>query len=77
MGNCKGLKGKALKDCLMASATKRAVKKDSLVASRTKKRDSVVKSRHEKRIKSGAPSRSTSLVTSKPKAKAKAKVKNK
>tara|TARA_R100000544_G_C2199809_1_gene46085 strand:- start:21 stop:233 length:213 start_codon:yes stop_codon:yes gene_type:complete len=67
MANCKGLKGKALKDCLMANAVKRKSKKDSLVVERTRKRDSITKSRHEKRIKSGKPSRSTSLVKPKKK----------
>jgi len=69
MADCKGLKGKALKDCMAANALKRKKKKDSLVAERTRKRDSVTKSRHNKRIKAGTPSRSTSFKSSRKKKK--------
>tara|TARA_R110000851_G_scaffold185529_2_gene334818 strand:+ start:1114 stop:1326 length:213 start_codon:yes stop_codon:yes gene_type:complete len=69
MGNCKGLKGQALKKCLATSASNRSKKKDSMVGVRTKKRDSIATSRHKKRIKAGTPTRSTSMVSKKAKKK--------
>jgi hypothetical protein len=67
MSDCKGLKGSALKKCMESNAVSREKKKDSLVVVRTEKRDSIMKSRHNKRIKAGTPSRSTSFISNKKK----------
>jgi len=48
--SCKGLKGKALKDCMAAAAVKRKNKKDSLVVERTRQRDSVTKALQERNL---------------------------
>ncbi len=61
MANCKGLKGKALKDCMAKNALARKTAMQKAALKRKKTKDSLIKVRHEKRIKAGTPTRSTSF----------------